>query len=377
MRLLYSFSLLLFLTIVLLQYTSTTTASPIPTTTIATATNNISKRGPPDDVSAKWNHPHGCPPSDDKDKRDLVARGGSDDDEEDCPTTTSPSSTHSPTATATSSPDHGYPPSDDPKDIYGAGYVTPQMGVAGAFLIVLGVYLMIFGFRGFRPTLAVSGFLTFGLITWVGMTNSQPPEGFTNDAITMLAVPAGLGVLGAILYALFWDVTIYLIGGMGGLAFGLFVLCWREDLVITSNVPRACFLVAISLFVAAVTFFVERYVILFATAFTGAFSFIVGVDFLAHTNYIAGLKSILDQNKLHRVEYHIETKTYVMMAMIILLFLISFGWQFVYNKGRSFGVNSAPAPPAGEKGGEGGGGEPPSEGGEAGSGGGGSEKKEE
>lgn len=48
------------------------------------------------------------------------------------------------------------------EDIYGAGYVTPQMGVAGAFLIVLGVYLMIFGFRGFRPTLAVSGFLTFG-----------------------------------------------------------------------------------------------------------------------------------------------------------------------------------------------------------------------
>lgn len=189
MRLLYSFSLLLFLAIVLLQYTSTTTASPIPTTTTTTttATNNISKRGPQDDVSVKWNHPHGCPSSDDKDKRDLAARGGSSDDEdEDCPTTTtSSSSTHSPTATATSSPDHGYPPSDDPskfikerfveencclhtqsfvEDIYGAGYVTPQMGVAGAFLIILGVYLMIFGFRGFRPTLAVSGFLTFGKI---------------------------------------------------------------------------------------------------------------------------------------------------------------------------------------------------------------------
>ena len=45
------------------------------------------------------------------------------------------------------------------------------------------------------------------------MTNSQPAEGFTNDAITMLAVPAGLGVLGAILYALFWDISIYLVGG--------------------------------------------------------------------------------------------------------------------------------------------------------------------
>lgn len=123
---------------------------------------------------------------------------------------------------------------------------------------------------------------------------------------------------------------------------------------------------------AAVTFFAERYVILFATSFTGAFIFIVGVDFMAHTNYIAGLKSILDQNELHRVVYDIVTKTYVMMAMIILLFLISFGWQFVYNKGRSFGVNSAPAPPPEEKGGgsEGGGSEHAESGG-------GSEKKEE
>lgn len=124
---------------------------------------------------------------------------------------------------------------------------------------------------------------------------------------------------------------------------------------------------------AAITFFAERYVILFATSFTGAFIFIVGVDFMAHTNYIAGLKSILDQNELHRVVYDIVTKTYVMMAMIILLFLISFGWQFVYNKGRSFGVNSAPAPPPEEKGG---GSEAHSEHAESG-GGGGSEKKEE
>lgn len=89
------------------------------------------------------------------------------------------------------------------------------------------------------------------------MANSQPPHGYMNDPITMIAVPAGLGVLGAILYTFFWNIAIYLVGGkfilpisicmhtmcllnficaltgMGGLAFGLFVLCWREDLVIT------------------------------------------------------------------------------------------------------------------------------------------------
>ena len=72
---------------------------------------------------------------------------------------------------------------------------------------------MVFGFRSFRITLAVCGFLTFGLITWVGMANNQPYYGYINNDVTMIAVPAGLGILGAIIYALFWNISIYLVGG--------------------------------------------------------------------------------------------------------------------------------------------------------------------
>lgn len=46
--------------------------------------------------------------------------------------------------------------------IYGGNYITPQNGVAAGILIVLGLYLMIFGFRSFRLTLAVCGYITFG-----------------------------------------------------------------------------------------------------------------------------------------------------------------------------------------------------------------------
>lgn len=46
--------------------------------------------------------------------------------------------------------------------IYGDDYITSQMGVAGAILIILGIYLIVFGFRAFRPTMAVSGFIIFG-----------------------------------------------------------------------------------------------------------------------------------------------------------------------------------------------------------------------
>ena len=49
----------------------------------------------------------------------------------------------------------------------------------------------------------------------------------------MIAVPAGLGLLGAILYALFWSISIYLMGAVGGLALALYILCCKENLVIS------------------------------------------------------------------------------------------------------------------------------------------------
>ncbi|KAI8373217.1 uncharacterized protein BYT42DRAFT_579621 [Radiomyces spectabilis] len=243
-----------------------------------------------------------------------------------------------------------------PAVIYGGRGVTPQMGVAGAIFIILGIYLMVFGFRAFRPTLGVCGFITFGIVTWVGMANSQPANGYINEPITLIAVPAGLGVLGAILYVFFWNVSIYLVGGLGGLALALYICCWKENLLIVQEVARACFLVALPFFMACITFFVERYVILFSTSFVGAYIFILGVDFLAHTGYLAGIRSILDRNPLHRVRYTITRTVIAMLAVTIVLFLISLAWQYLYNRNRHFGVNIVPVkaapPPAAEEAGE-------------------------
>lgn len=46
--------------------------------------------------------------------------------------------------------------------IYGGNHITPENGVLAGILIVLGLYLIVFGFRSFRLTLAVGGFVTFG-----------------------------------------------------------------------------------------------------------------------------------------------------------------------------------------------------------------------
>ena len=53
-----------------------------------------------------------------------------------------------------------------------------------------------------------------GLFTWIGLANNRPSGGYNaNDAITMIAVPAGLGVLGALVCLFIQAIMVYVIGG--------------------------------------------------------------------------------------------------------------------------------------------------------------------
>ncbi|KAI9323349.1 hypothetical protein BX666DRAFT_1885967 [Dichotomocladium elegans] len=239
-------------------------------------------------------------------------------------------------------PPAGLPPQSAPDTstyTYGDNTITIQLGVTGSILIVLGIHLMIFGFQSFRPTLAVTGFLEFGLVTWIGLINAKPAEGYARDDITMIAVPAGVAVVGAILYAYFSSVSSFLVGAMGGFTFGMFILLWREDLVIVNDIGRYCFLGGLAVVCAALVRFTERHVILKSTSFTGAFIFIVGVDCLAHIGYLSGVIQLFDRNPHHeRAAYEIDGRIYGLMVGIILLFLVSFAWQFFFNLGKRFGV---------------------------------------
>lgn len=96
--------------------------------------------------------------------------------------------------------------------------ILPEMASLGAILIALGLFLCVMGFRLFKPMLLIMGLLTFGSMTWIALANCKPLSGYMNDQITMIVVPAGLGILGAALYFHFWYFTIYLVGGKNKLS---------------------------------------------------------------------------------------------------------------------------------------------------------------
>ncbi|KAJ8656807.1 hypothetical protein O0I10_007404 [Lichtheimia ornata] len=231
---------------------------------------------------------------------------------------------------------------------YGSVNITAEMGVAAAALMACAMFLLVLGYHMQRITSGVIGFLAIGLFTWIALANQRPSGGYnSNDAITMLVVPAGLGALGGLVCFFIQAIRVYVIGAIGGLVLALYILSWREDLVITQPVGRACFIALLPLLTTAITWTLDQYAVLFFVSMTGAYTFIVGIDFLAHTGYISGVKQILDHNDVS--QYNIDARVYVMLVITAVACILSLIWQHLYAKQKSTihaATKDEEAPPA-------------------------------
>jgi hypothetical protein len=115
------------------------------------------------------------------------------------------------------------------------------------------------------------------------------------------------------------------------------------------NVARICFIVGMAIVAGVSVFLLERYIIIFATSFIGAYLFVFGLDLFVHTGFINGFRIILDHNAWHHVQYMINVHLYLMLGAIIVLTLLSCGWQYYWNVmklHRFFGINVVEAAPA-------------------------------
>ncbi|KAI9484799.1 hypothetical protein BDB00DRAFT_878418 [Zychaea mexicana] len=234
---------------------------------------------------------------------------------------------------------------------YGYG-ITVAQGFTGITCIIIGLYFMIFGYRYFRPTLGLVGFVFFALMTWVGLVNNEPFEGYPHTEIVYICVSIGLGLLGGILYMFFFPLGLYFVGALAGLFFAVYIMSWQESLVIQIQVARICFIIGMGVLFIILVVLVESFTIVFSTAFTGAYLFILGLDFFAHTGFINALLLIFDGNPNHYIAYIMNTPVIVMLAFVIVLTLLSAGWQYywsIYKENRLFGVNVVKEKPPAEK----------------------------
>jgi hypothetical protein len=134
---------------------------------------------------------------------------------------------------------------------------------AAILLFLSGMVACFAGYRLFRLVLAIYGFILGAML---GSSLMAP-----SNTIGMIAAALLGGIAGAMIMAFAYFVGIALVGaGMGALAAHLFWTSWR------AVDPPAPAVILLSVAGAVGAMLLQRYVIIFSTAFSGAWTMIIG-----------------------------------------------------------------------------------------------------
>ncbi|KAI9331066.1 hypothetical protein BDR26DRAFT_870638 [Obelidium mucronatum] len=213
--------------------------------------------------------------------------------------------------------------------------VSPASGIAGAALLTAGFSYAFMGKRAYFPSLFLSGFFTFGFISFILLDICQMhwhSFGPYADWI-YLCVVGPVAVIGGFLFQKISQVGVVLIGSLNG-------FMWSNVLLFTglgatlSPSTHLVFTLALTGMGTATIFFMEHMALVLGTAFVGGFFVAVGGDLFACTGYVEIVNRCFDGTPPHTSE--IPGPAWAMLASGIAL-----GMAAWYIQTRS----SPPPPP--------------------------------
>ncbi|KAK3828920.1 MAG: hypothetical protein J3Q66DRAFT_323892 [Benniella sp.] len=210
--------------------------------------------------------------------------------------------------------------------------ISVEGGIAGALLIIFGFILCFFGIRFCRLTMFLIGFYFCANLTYVGMAN-----GGVTSAAWLLAVSIVAGVIGGVVLVIFSRLGVAVLGAMALYSLGLWILGWKSGGVISSNTGRAILLGALAVVGFILGFIREHDTVIVGSAILGAYSFIAGVDFYAHTGFVDQTNSFI--NSKSNIDNRTGTTSvsqYALLGVFIFLVLVGIIVQIRWWGDRNF-----------------------------------------
>lgn len=159
----------------------------------------------------------------------------------------------------------------------------------------MGVVFLFYGFRLFKPILAMSGFLSFALLTFVVLLNLEfkGVDIGGNRNIIYVVSCAVAGIVGAGMMIFFWKLGLFFVGGLGGFAFAVFVLSWKDNGLIDEGLIRPVFVIASVISCALLAVYFEKPMIIFLTSITGSVLISAGIDNFAQLGFLAAVQTFI------------------------------------------------------------------------------------
>ncbi|CAO3633290.1 unnamed protein product [Mucor hiemalis] len=223
----------------------------------------------------------------------------------------------------------------------------PQVIAAAVLLMVIGVYLMAYGFPFFIVTMAMTGFLLGSGVTWICLHAVEPKDGYPIPSTFYLVCCVGGGLFLAVFFLFCWKMAIYFLCGMAGYLLSIYIWTWKEDYVIQNILIRNIIGLSLGFLFILGFVLIEFATVILSISFIGSYVFVLGLDLFIKSGFVIGLKNILDFNRhLHRgvyldfskEQYMIDMKVYGMMCAVLGLWIVSTTWQRYYNRGNRFGL---------------------------------------
>ncbi|KAF9570342.1 hypothetical protein EC968_001955 [Mortierella alpina] len=188
--------------------------------------------------------------------------------------------------------------------------LTWQRIVAGLVLLLVGVILT---FRGYR------------VIIYSILTNVEPAQGWDRRQIIYVFSCIGGGLVLGFICWLLHRFTIWILGGVTGLAIALYILAWRDEGLIRSKGGRIGLLVGASVVGLLIALFLGRRILIPATAIVGAYITIIGIDLFARTGFSESIKRFFTTDS--SVNYRLTTNLYIMLGCVAGLILLGLIFQ--------------------------------------------------
>ncbi|KAL1920161.1 uncharacterized protein VTP21DRAFT_1307 [Calcarisporiella thermophila] len=214
-------------------------------------------------------------------------------------------------------------------------WLTPERCFIGSVLLLIGLFLLFGGFGVSRGALFCVGFILFGVLCFVALANSEPPQSYgSNRNVLYMVLCFIFAFIGGIAFLFLIRIAVFFVGGLGGFALAIFILSWSRDHIITNELARAFFIVAFAFAGIFLMAFIEWYVLIFSFAFIGSFCFVLGIDMFANGGLWIDVWDILDRN--HRIDFRMNWRIYVELAAILLLFFAGLGYACFMYRGKTF-----------------------------------------
>ncbi|KAH9245289.1 hypothetical protein BASA81_017243 [Batrachochytrium salamandrivorans] len=204
----------------------------------------------------------------------------------------------------------------------------PHAIIVGVLCIIGGLFLVFAGYRFFRPTLFLAGFVLMAMIGYVILTRAEPADGYPHRDTVLLVGSLLIGLVGGALAVCLYHVGICL-GALGGAALALFILGWHSDGVIQSSTGRAIFVAVLALIGAVVVHFFEKIAIMLATSILGAYLVILGIDEFASTGFIDTVRLFMSgPNRYNFSAVHPTGPVFGLLISMVVLALVGFIVQY-------------------------------------------------